>query len=200
MGHGAMLGGEIVIPLPDKKYSVIVADPPWQYRNKKTGGSMKSGSASKYPTMSLEEICDLPVRNICEKNAILFLWGTTPLPQYPLDVMRVWGFKFKTKIYWVKPRLGMGFWYRGGVEECLIGIRGKNPAFRSSKPNIIMAPARKHSQKPEEFFGLVEPELDKANLSSRIELFARESHAKWDSWGNEVVGSIAVSNDGVVER
>ncbi len=175
-----------MIPFPNRKYQVIVADPPWQYKNKKTGGSMKSGSAAKYPTMAFNEICDLPVPDICEKNSILFLWGTTPLPRHSLEVMDAWGFQFKTKIYWVKPRLGMGFWFRGGVEECLIGIRGNVKAFRCSKPNFIQAPVRKHSQKPEEFFELIEPELDRFGLTSRIELFARNTRPGWMVWGDEV--------------
>lgn len=169
------------------KYNVIVADPPWEYRNKKTGGSMKSGSVSKYPTMSIEEICALPVQNICEKNAVLFLWGTTPLADYPFDVMTAWGFKYKTKIYWIKTgRLGLGYWYRGCVEECLIGIKGTVPAFRSTKTNVITSNPRAHSQKPEEFFQLVEPDLTRGNLNSRIELFAREPRAGWTPWGNEI--------------
>jgi N6-adenosine-specific RNA methylase IME4 len=183
---GDVGGDPIVIPFPNRKYQVIVADPPWQYKNKKTGGSMKSGSAAKYPTMALNEICDLPVPDICEKNSILFLWGTTPLPRHSLEVMDARGFQFKTKIYWVKPRLGMGFWFRGGVEECLIGIRGNVKAFRCSKPNFIQAPVRKHSQKPEEFFELIEPELDRFGLTSRIELFARNTRPGWMVWGDEV--------------
>ena len=87
---------------PEKKYQVIVADPPWQYRNKKTGVSMSSGASSKYPTLSLKEICDLPVTTISEKDCILFLWGTTPLADYPFEVMKAWGFQYKTKIYWRK--------------------------------------------------------------------------------------------------
>lgn len=170
---------------PDKKYSVIVADPPWQYRNKNTGGSMKSGSSAKYPTMSLEEICSLPVQSICEKDSVLFLWGTTPLADYPIEVMKRWGFHYKTKIYWRKiMSLGMGYWFRGQVEECFVGIKGNVKAFRLQKPNFIQSKVRKHSQKPEEFFQLIEPAIQ--NLNPKIELFARERRDGWDCWGNEV--------------
>jgi len=176
-----------MIELPSKKYNVIVADPPWQYRNKKTGGSMKSGSDAKYPTMSLDEICVLKIPNICEKDCVLFLWGTTPLADYAIDVMKAWGFDYKTKIYWRKVMsLGMGYWFRGQVEECLVGVRGNVKAFRCQKPNFIQSKARNHSQKPEEFFGLIEPVLDQYSLNSRIELFAREKREGWDCWGNEV--------------
>lgn len=174
-----------MIPFPDKKYSVIVADPPWQYRNKNTGGSMKSGSNAKYPTMSLEEICSLPVPTICEKDCVLFLWGTTPLADYPPKVMGAWGFKYKTKIYWRKiMSLGMGYWFRGQIEECLVGIKGNVKAFRLQKPNFIQSKARDHSQKPEEFFQLIEPAIQ--NMNPKIELFARERRDGWDSWGNEI--------------
>ncbi len=174
-----------MIQFPDKKYSVIVADPPWQYRNKNTGGSMKSGSSAKYPTMSLEEICALPIPTICEKNCVLFLWGTTPLADYPPKVMDAWGFRYKTKIYWRKiMSLGMGYWFRGQVEECLVGVKGNVKAFRLQKPNFIQSKARDHSQKPEEFFQLIEPAIQ--NMNPKIELFARERRDGWDSWGNEI--------------
>jgi N6-adenosine-specific RNA methylase IME4 len=173
--------------LPHKTYNVIVADPPWQYRNKKTGGSMISGSGAKYPTMSLEDICLLNIPSICQKDCVLFLWGTTPLADYSMKVMDAWGFKYKTKIYWRKiMSLGMGFWFRGQVEECLVDIRGNVKAFRCQKPNFIQSKVRNHSQKPEEFFELVVPVLDKYSLNSRIELFAREEREGWDCWGNEV--------------
>ena len=174
-----------MIDFPTTKYRIIVADPPWQYRNKNTGGSMISGSAAKYPTMSLEEICALPVQNICERDCVLFLWGTTPLADYPFEVMKSWGFKYKTKIYWRKiMSLGMGYWFRGQVEECLVGIRGNVKAFRLQKPNFIQSKVRNHSQKPEEFFELIEPAIK--DINPKIELFAREKREGWNSWGLEV--------------
>lgn len=172
---------------PTGNYKTIVADPPWQYRNKNTGGSMISGSNAKYPTLSLEEICNLPIPDISDKNCVLFLWSTTPLNDYAFEVMKAWKFQYKTKIYWRKiMSLGMGFWFRGQVEECLIGIKGNVKAFRCQKPNFIQSKVRNHSQKPEEFFQLIEPEIEKYNLNPKIELFARESRVGWDSWGNEV--------------
>lgn len=174
-----------MIPLPERKYSVIVADPPWQYRNKNTGGSMKSGSSAKYPTMSLGEICALPIPAICEKDCVLFLWGTTPLADYPMEVMKRWGFRYKTKIYWHKTQnLGLGYWFRGQVEECLVGIKGNVKAFRLQKPNFIQSKVRDHSRKPEEFFQLIEPAIQ--NINPKIELFARQQREGWDSWGNEI--------------
>jgi N6-adenosine-specific RNA methylase IME4 len=107
-------------------------------------------------------------------------------------VMDAWGFKYKTTIYWRKiMSLGMGFWFRGQVEVCLMGIRGDVKAFRCQKPNFIQSKVRAHSQKPEELWNLIEPELDKYKLSPRIELFCRGSpRTGWDGWGNECPTSI----------
>jgi N6-adenosine-specific RNA methylase IME4 len=168
--------------LPDKKYKIIYADPPWSYRNKKTGGSMNSGSQSKYSTLSLKEICTLPVKTISEKDSILFLWATVPLLPEALEVMKNWGFHYKTALFWRKiMTLGMGFWFRGQVEILLMGVRGRVKAFRIQKPNFIQARVREHSRKPDEFRNLIE----ETGLNPRIELFAREETKDWDVWGNE---------------
>lgn len=174
-------------PFPEKRYKVIVADPPWEYRNKNTGGSMVSGASAKYPTMATDDICNLPVKEISEDNCVLFLWTTTPFLQEGLTVMKSWEFKYKTAIYWNKKgKLGLGFWFRGQVEVCLFGIRGKVPAFRSSTPNFIETYPGKHSEKPQEFFKMIEKELERGELFPKIELFARKKRKGWDSWGNEV--------------
>jgi N6-adenosine-specific RNA methylase IME4 len=164
-------------------YKTIVADPPWQYRNKRTGGSMKSGAATKYPIMSLEEIKQLPVQKIAHKNSVLFLWVTCPMQYEGMEVMKAWGYRYVTKIYWRKiMSLGMGFWFRGQVEECWLGIRGKVKAFRCQHENFLQSKVRRHSQKPGEFFELIEPIIE----YPAIELFAREKRNGWDAWGNEI--------------
>jgi len=165
------------------KYKTIVADPPWCYRNKKTGGCMKSGSSSHYPVLTTDEICSLPVSNLSDKNCVLFLWSTVPMLEDGLRVLNSWGFKYKTAIFWRKiMSLGMGFWFRGQVELCLMGIRGKVKAFRCQKSNFIQSKVRLHSQKPEEFFQLIEPIIE----YPAIELFAREKRGGWDAWGNGI--------------
>lgn len=178
-----------IIPFPNKKYRTILADPPWSYRNKNTGGSMISGATAKYPTMSIDEIKRLPVKEIADKNAVLFFWVTTPL-KYEIaqaQIIESWGFKYKTALYWRKiMSLGMGFWFRGQVEECWVCVRGNVKAFRCQKPNFIQCKVRNHSQKPEEFFELVEPQLEKYNLNPKIELFSREIRKGWDHWGNQI--------------
>ncbi len=170
-----------------KKYKLIYADPPRMYRNKKTGGSMISGAENKYLVMSDNDICALPISSIVDKDAVLFLWATIPLLPETFEIMKAWGFKYKTAIVWRKVMsLGMGFWFRGQVELCLMGVKGNVKAFRCQKPNFIQSKARNHSQKPEEMYQLIEG----LNIEPKIELFARNRRDGWSCWGNEVEGDI----------
>lgn len=163
---------------------------------------MKSGAVQKYPTMSLDEIAELPIKSMAAKDSCIFMWITTPLKyeiiQY--DLFKRWGFKYKTTIFWRKTaRLGLGYYWRGAVEECLFGVRGKIAPFRNTEENVIdgvldtipesfEAPVREHSQKPEEFFDIIEPSLEKWDLNPKIELFCRGRPRKgWDGWGNQTI-------------
>jgi len=170
-----------------KKYQVIYADPPWKYNNKRTGGSMNSGAESKYQTMDIEDIIQMPISLIADKDAVLFLWATTPLLPDALRVLSGWGFEYKTAIYWRKiMSLGMGFWFRGQVELCLLGVKGKIKPFRLQKPNFIQTKALRHSEKPEEMRQLIEL----TGLQPRLELFARRKVDGWDAFGNEIESDI----------
>lgn len=152
---------------------------------------MRSGSESKYPTMNLDDICNLPINQIADANSALFLWVTCPMMQEGTQVMDAWGYKYKTKIYWRKiMSLGMGFWFRGQVEELWLGVRGKVKAFRLQIPNFIQSKAQKHSQKPNEARRIIEM----TNLKPRIELFARQATDNWDVWGNEVKSDIELKS------
>jgi len=178
-----------MIPFPTEKYRFIAADPPWKYKNVKTGGTMKSGAAAKYPLMSLSEIADLPVKSIAEKACVLCVWVPVPMKVEIArsDILKNWGFTYKTTVFWrKKKRNGIGYWYRGVVEENWLCIRGKVKAFGVQKPNIIESIPRIHSQKPEEFFQLVEPSIKKFDLNPKIELFCRQRRPGWDSWGNQI--------------
>jgi site-specific DNA-methyltransferase (adenine-specific) len=167
----------------NKKYRVIYADPPYQYRNVRTGGSMKSGSAQKYPVMKTEDICKLPVNKIGGNDSVLFLWSTVPMLEDALKILHAWGYEYKTAIFWRKiMSLGMGFWFRGQVELCLLGVKGKVKPFRLQKPNFIQTKALRHSQKPEEMRQLIEA----TGLQPRIELFARQPIEGWDCYGDEI--------------
>ena len=177
------------------KYKSIYADPPWSYKSR-AGGSWISGSAAKYPTMSLDEICAMKVPEIADpRGSVLFLWTTTPflVDGSAPTVMKEWGFTPKTAIYWDKMSYGLGFWFRGRIEVCLVGIRGKVTAFRCQKPNFIQSKVRAHSQKPEELWQMIEPELDKYNLNPRVELFCRGSSRNgWDGWGTECLNGVTL--------
>jgi N6-adenosine-specific RNA methylase IME4 len=180
-----------LIPFPEKKYKIIYADPPWEYENKKTGGTStwkgNSAANAKYDVMDINDICNLPIQEISSRNCCLFLWATTPLLPEAFEVMDSWGFKYKTAIYWRKiMSLGMGYWFRGQVEVCLFGIKGTVPAFRCQKPNFIQSRVGDHSRKPKEFRGLITQLAEQHNLNPKIELFSREKIEGWDCWGNEI--------------
>ncbi len=172
---------------PSKKYHLILADPPWPYKNKKTGGSMCSGAGQKYPTMSIDELCKLPIKSIMAKDCVLAMWVTTPLNIEAYQVWNAWGFKYKTKIYWEKMKYGLGYWFRGEVEELWIGIKGHISAFGDQHPNIIRERATEHSRKPAGVYTLLEAQ---SILEPWIELFARDRRAGWDAWGNQVPSTV----------
>lgn len=182
-----------------KKYSVVYADPAWSYDFKEPtaskGGAKGSGYSAGvnyyYGTMTTKQILELPVKNICGKDCVLFLWATNPLLPEALETMKAWGFKYKTMITWHKERCkGMGYWFRGHTEHILVGVKGNVKAFRSLEHNIRKLPVEKHSKKPDEFRQMIEAVT--SNLGNRIELFARNNHDGWDAWGNEVGSSVEV--------
>jgi len=183
-----------MIPLPSGPYDVIYADPPWSYECKKPTiaghpGVLLRGENSLspehyYKTMSADEIAWMPVKAICSKNSVCFMWATNPLLPDAFRVLAAWGFEYKTTITWYKLRCkGMGYWFRGYTEFLLLGVRGNFKAFHSRQENIVAAPVGKHSEKPILFRKLIENETP--NLK-RLEMFARRSPDElWDVWGNE---------------
>jgi N6-adenosine-specific RNA methylase IME4 len=164
-------------PLPDRRYATIVIDPPWQYKN---NGS-RNAARRKYPTMSLDDICALPVQAFAEDNAHLYLWATVPLLDEAFDVLRAWGFTYKTAITWVKPQMGMGNWWRVSTEHVLFGVRGSLPARSRGTMNWFQANRGRHSAKPEAFYDLVE----EVSPGPYIDVFARRRRFNWDVWGDE---------------
>ena len=183
---------------PTDKFNVIYADPGWRYGNFKTGAGMKSGASQLYTTMTLPEIIALQVPQICEPRACLFLWTTTPMKHDGMRLMEAWGFSYRTTIYWHKGgkngnpgRLGMGFWFRGQVEELLFGIRGDIKPFKLPIRNHLSHPVLKHSEKPEVFRQLIDSSMDKVGgFDKRIELFARKRIEGWSAWGNQLDGEV----------
>jgi N6-adenosine-specific RNA methylase IME4 len=180
---------EINIFDTNKKYNIIYADPPWRYKDRNCNGACEQ----HYETMKLEDICKLPIRNIAEKDCVLFLWTTYPMIKESLKLIEAWGFTYKSiGFQWIKtyPKstnkfvFGLGRWTRGNTEPCLIATKGKPKRIDNSVSQLIVAPIGKHSQKPnearEKIIKLIGGDLPK------IELFAREKVDGWDCWGNEV--------------
>jgi N6-adenosine-specific RNA methylase IME4 len=172
------------------KFNVFIVDPPWSFNSKKTGGSMCSGAAQHYSTMTLEEIADIPMDRIAQRDAVMFCWVPVSL-SYEIarsSILEKWNFHFKTKVFWEKEgKLGMGYWFRNQIEECWILTKGKPEAFRSSVRNVIHSKSRKHSEKPDELFDMVEHECDRRGMMDRLELFARGiPRPGWVCYGDEV--------------
>ena len=186
-----------------KKYNIIYADPPWAYRDKRSyppGAYTKNpkkfgGVEDHYPTMKIEDICNLPVQSICHNNAALFLWVTFPNLPEGLRVMEAWGFKYKTLGFsWIKtnkrsgtPFFGIGYYTKSNCEVCLLGIKGRMKPISNKVSSVIISPRREHSRKPDE---VREKIVELFGDLPRIELFARQSHTGWDVWGNEVESDI----------
>ncbi len=173
-------------PLPqDRRYTVIYADPPWEY-----DFSPSSGRAveNHYPTMPIEEIWALDVEALATEDAILFLWAPPSFIKKGIATLEAWGFELATSAVWIKDRIGTGIYFRQRHEFLLMGKRGKpiTPAPGTQPDSVIEAPRRKHSEKPVEVYELIEkmyPGL------SKIELFSRAPRECWASWGNEAEGA-----------
>jgi len=178
------------------KFRVILCDPPYRFNNKNTGGSMKSGSKDKYPTMSLDSLMLLPIKDITSPKAWLFLWCPASMFLDGIGLMHQWGFDYKTVAFvWVKKcRVsteknfwGMGFSTRQGAELCLLGTKGKPVRASARVHQIIEAPVGEHSAKPIETYQRIEKLCGK--YGHRIELFARLKKKGWYCHGNEIRGA-----------
>ena len=168
---------------------VLLADPPWSFDNKRTGGSLKSGAEAQYATMTREELLALPVQAVLAADAAAFLWVPTSLKfSHGGPVLAAWGFRYVGTVYWNKARLGMGFWFRNQVEELLFGVRGDLKPFRCQLPNLITAPAGKHSEKPAAFHRLIESATGEPCYSKHLELFGRKKVPGWTVTGLELTG------------
>lgn len=164
---------------PDGPFHVLVADPPWQYEKRKEDVTSRNQIA--YPTMTQDEICTLDVASIAQDDAILWLWTTNAHMEQAHAVARAWGFTVKTILTWVKPSIGMGDWLRGQTEHCLLCVRGKPTIRLSGESTVLHGPRRAHSEKPEEFYTLVE----KMCPGVKCELFSRKNRPGWKAWGGE---------------
>jgi N6-adenosine-specific RNA methylase IME4 len=167
-------------PFPAGKFSVIYADPPWSYNN---SGFMQS-AASHYPTMTTEEICNLPIADLSCDETVLFLWATSPLLEDALSVLRSWGFQYKASMVWNKGQApGIGWFVLTEHEFLLIATREGNQHPKCRPHSVINSAPTRHSEKPLTFYDIIESMYD----GPYCELFARTARSGWETWGNEEV-------------
>lgn len=175
----------------DRRYSTILADPPWRFSNRTGKMAPEHKRLSRYGTMSLKDICRLPVERIAKDRAHLYLWVPNALIAEGLQVMEAWGFQYKTNLIWYKvrkdggpDRRGVGFYFRNVTEMILFGVRGDNARTLQagrSQANILISRKREHSRKPDEIYDLVES----CSWGPFLELFSRHKRNGWSQWGDE---------------
>lgn len=176
-----------------KKYQIIYADPPWSYRDKALAGNR--GAGCKYQVQTKEWIENLPIKELADKDCVLFLWVTMPKLNEVFDLFPKWGFEYKTVAFtWIKKNkisgtnfMGMGRWTRANTELCLLATKGKPKRINAGILSVIETPIEQHSKKP----AIVREKITQllGNLP-RIELFARQKTEGWDVWGNGVISDI----------
>lgn len=175
----------------DCKFKTILADPPWQFQNRTGKMAPEHKRLNRYPTMKLEDIMALPVDEVADDTCHLYLWVPNALLPEGLEVMKAWGFQYKTNIIWEKVRKdgepdgrGVGFYFRNVTEILLFGIKGTNArtlAPARTQVNLIRSQKREHSRKPDEMIDLIE----QCSQGPYLELFARGERAGWTLWGNQ---------------
>lgn len=172
-------------------FGSILADPPWQFTNRTGKVAPEHKRLNRYPTMTMEEICALPVSEFAREPSHLYLWVPNALLADGLAVMKQWGFEYKTNIVWYKvrkdggpDRRGVGFYFRNVTEILLFGVRGKGARTLKAgrtQPNIISSRKREHSRKPDEQYDIIEA----CSWGPYLELFARGGREGWFAWGNQ---------------
>jgi len=191
--------------MENKKYNIIYADPAWNFNFQKRNGLSEKAKSKLYPTMSGEDIMQLPIKEIADNNCILFLWVMNSEIPLALECIKKWGFIYKTIAFtWVKTtkntyHFGGGNWTRSNPELCMLATRGNIKRLSASVKNLIISPLREHSRKPDEVRDFI---IQLVGDLPRIELFARQKTEGWDVWGNELENSIDLTklnngNDGI---
>jgi N6-adenosine-specific RNA methylase IME4 len=188
--------------LPRNHYQVVLADPPWRFLTRSEKGLGKSPDRH-YRTMTLDEVKALPVRDVCAKNAVLFLWIIDTHAEMAFEVVKAWGFKYKTVgLYWAKTTkdgksfpIGTGYWTRANpehaleawqgdeqeVERCILATGGAPKRQDKNVPRLMVSPRREHSRKPDETLARVE----RLVKGPYLEMFSRTDRPGWDCWGNQ---------------
>ena len=175
----------------DRKFRTILADPPWQFQNRTGKMAPEHKRLNRYPTMKIEDIMNMPVPEITDEKAHLYLWVPNALLPAGLEVLKAWGFEYKTNIIWEKVRKdgfpdgrGVGFYFRNVTEMLLFGIKGDNNrtlAPARTQVNLVRSMKREHSRKPDEIY----PVIESCSPGPFIELFARGHRDNWVLWGNQ---------------
>lgn len=174
-----------------QKFHTILADPPWQFQNRTGKMAPEHKRLNRYSTMGLDDILQMPVSDLAEDTAHLYLWVPNALLPEGLKVLEAWGFKYKSNIVWHKIRKdggpdgrGVGFYFRNVTELVLFGVRGKDArtlAPGRSQVNFLATRKREHSRKPDEMYDIIES----CSPGPYLELFARGSQDGWTTWGNQ---------------
>lgn len=182
---------DLLRSLKGQKFQTVMADPPWRFQNRTGKVAPEHKRLSRYETMDLEAICALPVEEVVEEPAHLYMWVPNALLPDGLKVMEAWGFNYKSNIIWHKIRKdggsdgrGVGFYFRNVTEILLFGVRGKKARTLQpgrSQVNMIQSRKREHSRKPDEQYKLIED----CSPGPFLELFARGTRPNWTYWGNQ---------------
>jgi len=179
------------LPGLKKKFQTIYADPPWQFQNRTGKVAPEHRRLKRYATMTLDEICEMPVVAHTEENAHLYMWVPNALLPEGLRVLEAWGFTYKTNLIWLKVRKdggpdgrGVGFYFRNVTEVLLFGLKGRMRTLKPgrSQVNLLSSRKREHSRKPDEFYELIED----CSPGPYLELFAREKRTGWTQWGDQI--------------
>jgi N6-adenosine-specific RNA methylase IME4 len=174
---------------PSGRFGTVLADPPWRYQNRRGKSAPEHGRLHRYRTLSLDEIKEIPAGSLSAEESHLYLWVPVPLVQEGLDVLRAWGWTYKTMLFWHKVRQDggsdgrcMGFYFRGVVELVLFGIRGRLRTRSAGRRQVNLFAARKtaHSVKPDDLYPIIEA----CSPGPYIELFARRRRDGWVAWGD----------------
>ena len=174
----------------DNKFQTILADPPWQFTNRTGKMAPEHKRLNRYSTLSLHEICEIPVSLAADTPSHLYLWVPNALLPEGLEVLKAWGFQYKSNLIWHKVRKdgepdgrGVGFYFRNTTEIILFGIRGHMRALAPgrSQVNIIRTMKQEHSRKPDALYQIIE----NCSPGPYLELFARGTRKKWVAWGNQ---------------
>lgn len=179
-----------MLKFPEKKYSIIYADPPWYFKSRSVKGEGRNPN-QHYDCMNLDDIKNMPVSDIAEKDCVLLMWVIDPMLPHAFEVITSWGFIYKTVAFtWAKTNsksmgmfTGMGYWTRGNPEMCLLATKGKPKRFSKAVKQLVISERREHSRKPDRIRNDI---VDLCGDVSRIELFARQKVEGWDSYGNEI--------------